>query len=119
MSGHIVPKKVYFTVFANLLILTGLTTAAAYVDLDALLGTKVIPMNTIVALAIAACKATLVAMFFMHVKYSSHLIKIVVFAGLFWLAILIALTLGDYKTRNMHIPNPPEPWSSSISQPYR
>jgi cytochrome c oxidase subunit 4 len=119
MLGHIVPKKVYFAVFGCLLALTALTTLAAYVDLDAYLGTKVIPMNTIVALAIAVCKASLVALFFMHVKYSSHLTKLVVVASLFWLAILISLTLSDYRTRNLHIPSPPEPWQSTTSLPYR
>ncbi len=119
MTGHIMPRKIYFMVFGCLLALTALTTLAAYVDLDAYLGTKIIPMNTVVALLIAACKATLVALFFMHVKYSSHLIKVVVAAGLFWMAILIALTMSDYKTRNLHIPNPPESWQSSISQPDR
>jgi cytochrome c oxidase subunit 4 len=118
MAGHIVPKKVYFLVFASLLVLTALTTLAAYVDLDAYLGLKVLPMNTVVALAIAICKASLVVLFFMHVKYSSHLVKVVVVAGLFWLAILISLTLSDYKTRELHIPKP-EPWQASIAQPHR
>ncbi len=119
MVGHIVPKKVYFIVFACLLALTALTTLAAYVNLDAYLGLKVVPMNTMVALAIAVCKASLVALFFMHVKYSSHLTKLVVVASLFWLAILISLTLSDYRTRSLHIPNPPEPWQASTSLPSR
>ena len=118
MPGHLVPKKIYFMVFASLLALTALTTLAAYVDLDSYLGLKRIPMNTLVALAIAVCKASLVALFFMHLKYSSHLTKIVVVASLFWLAILITLTLSDYKTRSLHIPNPPEPWQASVSPPY-
>jgi cytochrome c oxidase subunit IV len=113
MAGHIVPKKIYFMVFASLLALTALTTLAAYVDLDSYLGIKLVPMNTIVALAIALCKATLVALFFMHVKYSSHLTKLAVVAGLFWLAILIALTMSDYLTRNMNLPNPPAAWQTS------
>ena len=83
------------------------------------MGTESIHMNTIVAVLIAACRTTLVALFFMHVKYSSHLIKVVVVAALFWLGILITLTMSDYKTRNLHIPKPPEPWQSSITQPYR
>ncbi|MGE5326389.1 MAG: cytochrome C oxidase subunit IV family protein [Deltaproteobacteria bacterium] len=113
MAGHIVSRKVYFMVFASLLVLTALTTLAAYVNLDAYLGIKFVPMNTIVALAIALCKATLVALFFMHVKYSSQLTKLAVVAGIFWLAILIALTLSDYKTRMMNLPNPPETWQTS------
>ncbi len=119
MAGHLVPKKVYFIVFACLLTLTALTTLAAYVDLDSYLGLKLVPMNTIVALAIAVLKASLVALFFMHVKYSSHLTKIVVVAGLFWLAILISLTWSDYRTRSLHIPNPPETWQATFSSPPR
>jgi cytochrome c oxidase subunit IV len=119
MAGHLVPRKIYFMVFASLLVLTALTTLAAYVDLDSYLGVKLIPMNTIVALAIAGCKATLVVLFFMHVKYSSHLTKVVVVAGLFWLAILITLTLSDYKTRELHIPGPPQSWQASSAQPSR
>ena len=119
MAGHIIPKKVYFLVFVSLLVLTTLTTLAAYVDIDVVLGLKSIPMNTLVALSIAICKATLVILFFMHVRYSSHLTRVVVVAGLFWLAILITLTMGDYLTRNMHIPNPPEPWQASTAQPTR
>lgn len=119
MAGHIVPKKIYFAVFASLLVLTALTTLAAYVDLDKYLRLKSVPMNTLVAVSIAVCKATLVVLFFMHVKYGSHLTKVVVAAGLFWLAILISLTMADYKTRDLHIPNPPEPWHASTAQPDR
>lgn len=92
MSGHIVPLKVYYTVFALLIGLTGLTTWVASVNLDA-------PWNTVVALAIAVCKATLVILFFMHVKYSSNLTRIAVVAGFFWLAILLTFTLSDILTR--------------------
>lgn len=112
MAGHIVPKKVYFLVFASLLALTALTTLAAYVDLDSVLGSKVVPWNTLVALAIAACKATLVVLFFMHMKYNSYLTKLAAVAGIFWLAILITLAMSDYMTRNTNIPNPPQSWQS-------
>jgi cytochrome c oxidase subunit IV len=115
MAGHIVPKKIYFMVFASLLVLTALTTLAAYVDLDSLLGTKLVPLNTLVALVIAVCKASLVVLFFMHVKYSSQLTKLAAAAGIFWLAILITLTMSDYMTRNMHIPNPPQTWQASAT----
>lgn len=119
MAGHIVPKKVYFLVFASLMALTALTTLAAFVDIDAYLGVESVPMNAVVALSIAVSKATLVVLFFMHVRYSSHLTRVVVAAGLFWLAILITLTLGDYMTRNLHMPNPPEPWEASTVEPVR
>lgn len=91
MSEHVVPRKVYFAVFAALLVLTAVTTAVAFVDLG--------PWNTVVALGIAFLKATLVALFFMHVKYSPRLTQIVVAGGIFWLAILIVLTLSDFMTR--------------------
>lgn len=92
MSGHIVPQKIYFTIFALLIGLTVLTTWVASVHIEA-------PWNTWVALAIAVCKATLVILFFMHVKYSSNLTRIAVVAGFFWLAILLTLTLSDILTR--------------------
>jgi cytochrome c oxidase subunit 4 len=91
MSQHIVPRKVYFAVFAALLVLTATTTAVSFVDLG--------PWNTVVALAIAFLKATLVVLFFMHVKYSPRLTQVVIAGGLFWLAIMIALTLSDFLSR--------------------
>lgn len=92
MSAHVVPVKTYLGVFFALLCLTALTTGAAFVDLGA-------ELNTIVALAIAVAKALLVILFFMHVKYSSGLTKIVIVAGFFFLAILVSLTLADELTR--------------------
>ncbi|MGA7917699.1 MAG: cytochrome C oxidase subunit IV family protein [Candidatus Acidiferrales bacterium] len=92
MSEHVVPVKVYLAIFVALLILTALTTGAAFVNLGE-------ELNTIVALAIAVAKALLVILFFMHVKYSSGLTKIVIVAGFFFLAILISLTLADELTR--------------------
>ena len=74
-----------------LLVLTAITTAVAFVDLG--------PWNTVVALGIAFLKATLVALFFMHVKYSPRLTQVVVAGGIFWLAILIVLTLSDFVSR--------------------
>jgi cytochrome c oxidase subunit 4 len=72
---------------------TAITVAAAYLDLG--------PLNTVVALAIACTKATLVVLFFMHVKYSSRLTWAVVFGSVFWLFILLALTYNDYLTRHI------------------
>lgn len=98
MSEHIVPVKLYIGIFIALLCLTALTTGVAFVDLGA-------ELNTIVALAIAVAKALLVVLFFMHVKYSSGLTKIVIVAGFFFLAILVSLTLADELTRGW-TPNP-------------
>lgn len=91
MPQHVVPRKAYFAVFAVLVVLTAVTTGVAFIDLG--------PWNTVVALAIAFTKATLVVLIFMHVKYSPRLTQIVVAGGLFWLAILLALTLSDFYTR--------------------
>jgi cytochrome c oxidase subunit 4 len=101
MSGHVVPVRVYMGVFLGLLALTALTTWVSYFDLG--------PMNTVVALAIAVTKMLLVILFFMHVKYSSGLTRLVIVAGFFWFAILAALTLSDELTRNWS-PSP-APWS--------
>jgi len=93
MPEHIVPQKVYFAVFIALIVLTAVTTLVAFVDLG--------PLNTVVALVIAFTKAILVALYFMHVRYSSRLTQIIVAGGLFWLGIMIALTLSDYLTRGV------------------
>ncbi len=91
MSEHIVSRTIYFVIFAALMVLTVATYLVALVDLGRL--------NAVVALAIAVTKAVLVVLFFMHVRYSTRLTKIVVIAGFFWLALLIVLTLADYFTR--------------------
>jgi len=91
MSEHFVPAKTYILVFVSLLFLTGLTTGVAYIDLGV--------FNTVVALVIAVAKMMLVVLFFMHMKYSSGMTRVVVIAGLFWLAIMISLTLADELTR--------------------
>jgi cytochrome c oxidase subunit IV len=91
MSAHILPKRVYYTIFAILMFCTYLTVQIAFFDLG--------PLNTIAALGIACFKATIVILFFMHVKYSTRLTWAVVLGSIFWFAILIALTMSDYLTR--------------------
>jgi cytochrome c oxidase subunit 4 len=91
LSEHIVSPKSYVAVFLALLALTATTTAVAFVDLG--------PWNTVVALGIAFIKATLVVLIFMHIRWSSNLSRVVIAGGLFWLAILFALTLSDFVTR--------------------
>ena len=91
MSSHIVPTRVYYTIFAILMFCTYLTVQIAFFDLGVL--------NTIAALGIAVFKATLVALFFMHLKYSPRLTWAVVLGSIFWFGILIALTMSDYLTR--------------------
>ena len=91
MSAHILPKRVYYTIFAILTFCTYLTVQIAFFDLGAL--------NTIAAIGIACFKATIVILFFMHVKYSTRLTWAVVLGSIFWFGILIALTMSDYLTR--------------------
>jgi cytochrome c oxidase subunit 4 len=91
MTDHVVPPRLYYTIFGILMLCTGLTVAIAFVDLGRL--------NAIAALTIAVFKATLVVLFFMHVKYSTRLTSVLVVASVFWLGILLTLTMSDYLTR--------------------
>ncbi|MGH9795004.1 MAG: cytochrome C oxidase subunit IV family protein [Candidatus Acidiferrales bacterium] len=90
-THHIVPLKIYFAVFAALMTGTTLTVWAAFFDFG--------PLNTVIALAIAGIKATLVILFFMHVKYSKPLLWVLIGSGFFWLALLVTLTISDYVSR--------------------
>ncbi|HEX6730107.1 MAG TPA: cytochrome C oxidase subunit IV family protein [Pyrinomonadaceae bacterium] len=92
MSEHIVPVRVYLMIFLALMVGTFVTVVAAFYDFPWRL-------NTVIALTIATIKATLVVLYFMHVRYSSRLVWVIVTSALFWLAILFALTLSDYWTR--------------------
>jgi len=92
MSEHIVPKRTYIGIWASLMCLTVVTALVSWVDLG--------QWSAVVALAIATCKALLVVLFFMHVKYLSQKMTIlVIVAGLFWLGLLMALSMADYGTR--------------------
>jgi cytochrome c oxidase subunit 4 len=97
---HVVPVKVYIAVFLALLALTVLTWAAAQKDLGhpEVLSVRV-PLNVVVALAIAVTKAALVVLFFMHVKYSSRLVQLAIASAFVWLVILLAVTVSDYLSR--------------------
>jgi cytochrome c oxidase subunit 4 len=90
--AHVVPKRVYYLVFATLLLLTLVTVDVAFYDLGLL--------STPLALGIATCKALLVIFYFMHVRYSPRLTWALAGAGFLWLLILIVLTLSDYLTRH-------------------
>lgn len=90
-SEHIVPPGIYLAIIITLMVLTTVTVAAAFVNLGRL--------NIVVALTIATVKATLVVLFFMHAKYSPKRTKLVIMAGIFWLAILLFMTLSDYVSR--------------------
>ena len=110
MSAHVVPVKTYLGIFVALLVLTGLTTGAAFIDFgDLHTGIPllhIIPLNTVVALAIAVVKMLLVILFFMHVKYSGHLIQLVVASAFVWVFILIAITMSDYLSRGWLLGRP-------------
>ena len=93
MSEHIVPVKIYLAIFLTLLVGTALTVLAAFVDFPW-------RFNTIVALTIASVKATLVVLYFMHVRYSPRLVWVIVASALFWMGILFAFTFSDYFTRS-------------------
>jgi cytochrome c oxidase subunit 4 len=93
MSEHIVYPRVYISIFVVLMAGTGLTIIAAFQDFPG-------PLNAVVALTIAVVKATFVVLYFMHVRYSSRLIWLVIAAAIFWLAIMFALTISDYSTRS-------------------
>jgi cytochrome c oxidase subunit IV len=92
MSEHIVSKKTYYSIFTALMVGTALTVGAAFVNLH--------NFNIVVALIIAGIKASLVIFFFMHVKFSSKLTKLWVAIGFIWLALMLAITLTDYFTRD-------------------
>lgn len=97
--GHVTPLSVYLAVFAALMVLTVVTVLVAYVDLG--------QFNKVVALGIAGFKAVIVVLYFMHVKHASRLTKVIVVSGLFFLAILMALTMLDYGSRMWVSPPPP------------
>jgi cytochrome c oxidase subunit 4 len=92
MSEHVVSRKIYFLIFGALMVLTGVTVWVANFNLPG-------PLNAIVALSIAVLKATLVVLYFLHVRYSSKLTWVFVAAGIIWLIILFGFTLSDYLTR--------------------
>jgi len=91
MSQHITPVRTYLLIFFALLVLTVVTVSVAFVDLG--------PWSDLIAMAIAVFKASLVVLFFMHVRYSRPMTKITVASSLFWLLILFGITLSDYFTR--------------------
>ncbi len=90
-TEHIVSPGMYLAIIITLLILTGLTVGAAFVNLGR--------FNIVVALLIATVKATLVVLIFMHAKYAPERTKLVIIAGIFWLALLLFMTLSDYASR--------------------
>ena len=89
--NHIVSPKLYVGIFLFLMVMTALTVGASFVDLGW--------ANPVVALVIATAKATTVILFFMHIKYSTKLTQTVILSTLFFLFLLLGLTLTDYLSR--------------------
>lgn len=91
MQPHIVPKSIYFMVFACLAVLLVITVLVARVDLGL--------WNTPIAVVIAMAKAALIVLFFMHVRYAPPLVRVFAAGGFLWLAIMFILTFSDVLTR--------------------
>lgn len=92
MSEHVIPSKTYVGIWITLMVLTVVTATVATIDLG--------PFNTVVALLIATVKASLVVLFFMHVKYTSErMTKAVLLSAIFWLLIMLIVSMADYSTR--------------------
>jgi cytochrome c oxidase subunit 4 len=92
MSEHVIPRKTYIWVWVALMVLMVLTAGLSRINMG--------EWSTVVALVIAAIKALLVVLFFMHVRYEDQKIAwVFLLAGFFWLAILLTLTMTDYMSR--------------------
>ena len=91
--GHVAPKSLYYSIFGALMVFTIITVEVATHNFGFL--------NFPVAIGIAITKATLVVLFFMHAKYSSRLTKMFVGTALFFLSILLGLTMTDYMSRGL------------------
>ena len=89
--SHVVPQKIYLLVFATLICMTLITVDVAFYNFGWL--------NLYLALIIATFKATIVVMYFMHVKFSPRLTWLFAIAGIFWMIILLVLMLADYVAR--------------------
>jgi len=88
---HIIPVRVYFAIFAALMVLTVITVVVAFIDFGA--------MSDVIAMAIAGTKAALVILYFMHVRYSEGLVGLSVVGAIAFLAIFVFFTMSDYMTR--------------------
>ena len=105
MSEHIVSPKIYLAIFVLLMFGTGITVWAAFQNFG--------KFNIVIALVIATIKATFVVLYFMHARYSPKRTQLVIICSIFWLAIMLALTLTDYTTRSHET----QPGVSRLGQP--
>ncbi|GAC1625209.1 MAG: cytochrome C oxidase subunit IV family protein [Candidatus Acidiferrum sp.] len=92
VSEHIVSPKIYIVIFFTLMLGTAITVWAAYQNFG--------QFNIIIAVGIATVKATLVVLYFMHARYASKRTQLMIVSGMFWLAIMLFMTLSDYITRH-------------------
>lgn len=91
--------KTYFYTFLALILLLAASFLVAQINLG--------PLNTSAGFLIAVVKAILVGLYFMHLRYSNGLIRLAAAVGIFWLGIMIVLTLSDYESRNwLQLPSP-------------
>jgi cytochrome c oxidase subunit 4 len=90
--NHVVSPGIYMLILVALLVGTLITVWVATKDLG--------PLNIVVALIIAIVKATLVVLYFMHLRYSTRLTRVFAGASIFWLTLLIGITMADYLTRS-------------------
>lgn len=91
MAQPVVSKRTYFFTFFGLIGLTLLTTLLGFIDMGV--------FSTVVALLLAAVKASLIAAFFMHALYENKLVRVVMAGGAIWFLILITITISDYISR--------------------
>jgi cytochrome c oxidase subunit IV len=110
MSDHVSPVGLYITIFLALMVGTALTVGAAFINLGSL--------NFPVAMLIGITKASLVVWFFMHMKWQSHLTKLTLATGIFFLAILLGMELIDYSSRAFTpMPGPTDPMNEISTTP--
>ena len=96
MKKPVVSIRAYTLTFLSLLALALLTTLIGFLDLG--------PFSMVIAVTIAAAKATLIAAFFMHALYESKVVRVILSGGVIWFLIMVTLTLGDYMTRGWVLP---------------
>ena len=94
LAHQVIPVRVYLSVFTALLVLTALTVFVAFHHLGD-------PWNDVVAITIAVTKATLVVLFFMHVKYSTAMVRLTVIAAIVFLLTIFGITWSDYWARKV------------------
>jgi cytochrome c oxidase subunit 4 len=98
---HVASPGLYLAIFGTLLALTALTTAVAFVDLGL--------FNNVIMLTIAVTKATLVVLYFMHVRWSSRLTWAFAASGFLWFLLLVGITAVDIVVRH-RLPFPSSIW---------